>query len=636
MEINGGFVPSLIECKAMVDAQAILSRAQLLMGPARSEMEISLHGPMSRAWEYLESLRTGMPNRFIDCDGHKFSTIKAFFELEDTDVEDKFCVTGNHSLDTHGSALCQCTILNECGCAIDLDETSVCEHCDRCEACCDAHEGCFTCHECSNRMGVFEACGVESCSSCQGCCEDHYTCRHCENRTTNSCSNCECCDSCCNCSFCDVCERSFRSDDFCGDCSNCENCCMCNDEDDGCGDRRKRFVEFSSYGLAFIDAGRKEFKINPLRRHISCEIEVDHAELPNNNQGLRAALAKWKDSVVKDGSLHGAQAHEVNTQPTNGDAFLNHIQEICDGYKAVEASASGDCGLHVHVDTRDFAFYDVRRLILTYTKVEQALFELCNALRLNQHYSQICGQNYTNMSADPQLFKRQILGSFYQYGSLEGQKLLPKRGGNRHVFSQKREKYVDIRYRALNVHSHFYRKSIEFRHHEGTVDAKEIINWSLTVANVVQSSHVLSEAKINNLSNNPRKALRQITPVNLHEYFYTKWISWDACYSGRWEEITTGMFASPLPTEEPAPVHRSKKSMSGKKRCKVNNCQDCVEEEIYRNRVLARRSTRSMYTMDTPVVANIDDPLSGCDCLECNRMRDREIATENLATPDRF
>jgi hypothetical protein len=36
-----------------------------------------------------------------------------------------------------------------------------------------------------------------------------------------------------------------------------------------------------------------------------------------------------------------------------------------------------------------------------------------------------------------------------------------------------------IRYRGLNLHSWFYQGTLEFRHHEGSTDWEEIVNWAM-------------------------------------------------------------------------------------------------------------------------------------------------------------
>ena len=41
----------------------------------------------------------------------------------------------------------------------------------------------------------------------------------------------------------------------------------------------------------------------------------------------------------------------------------------------------------------------------------------------------------------------------------------------------KKDKWNDTRYNAINLHSHFYRGTIEFRHHQGALNHIKIINW---------------------------------------------------------------------------------------------------------------------------------------------------------------
>jgi hypothetical protein len=281
--------------------------------------------------------------------------------------------------------------------------------------------------------------------------------------------------------------------------------------------KAKQHPAFVEPRLAFHDSTRLQFKTNTLKRHLSVEIEVD--QVGNASDGAKLKSAVFGDAVTADGSLHGGFAHEVNTMPRNGDQFLKHIKEITDGYAELAAACSIDCGLHVHVNCSDLNFYDLRRVILLYAKVERALFELCADTRLHSQYSMPCGTEYRNMSPDPAIFRRQLLGTFYG----DDNKLLPKKG-QRDVPDAKRDKHhTNKRYRALNVHSYFMRKTLEFRHHEGSVDYNEITNWAMICGHVIDSAVRLAEAKITALPTNPFTALMAVLPENLQAHCRGKW-----------------------------------------------------------------------------------------------------------------
>lgn len=275
--------------------------------------------------------------------------------------------------------------------------------------------------------------------------------------------------------------------------------------------------------MKFWDADKDQFKVNTLKRHLSVEIEVDKVSSGSDGTKLRAATKKWQDTVVTDGSIHGENAHETCTSPSSGDLFVNHINDLAEAYKDLSASCSDACGLHVHVNCSDLKFYDLRKVILLYSRIEQALFELCAKRRVNARFSRVCGKNYANMSPDPDAFKRQLLGKFYLEGREKSLPARPDKKTGNLVTKGKATKYITARYRALNLHSFFLRKTIEFRHHQGSVDANTIINWATICGHVIESANKLSEAEIRALPEDSRKALLAILPDHLVQYAKSVW-----------------------------------------------------------------------------------------------------------------
>lgn len=256
-------------------------------------------------------------------------------------------------------------------------------------------------------------------------------------------------------------------------------------------------------------------------------MEVDRCGTNVMPKKLNAAIVKWKDSVVEDGSLSGPFAHEVNTMPTNGDRFLEHVKDLCDGYAELKATAGPDCGMHVHVNCKDLTFYDMRKVLMLYHKVERALFELCRSRRLNGDYSRVCGFNYINMSTHPSTFKRQLLSTLYVSGTALMDRRPDESTGEkvREAKSSKSDglREYQMRYRALNIHSFFHRGSIEFRHHEGTTDYNEAINWALICGHVIDAAQKLSEAKLAVLPTDSFEALLAVLPERFHDFCKGKW-----------------------------------------------------------------------------------------------------------------
>lgn len=196
-------------------------------------------------------------------------------------------------------------------------------------------------------------------------------------------------------------------------------------------------------------------------------------------------------SVVEDGSLPST-GYELNTVPCAGDHYLKHITELGDRLTRVGAHVTAVCGLHVHIDASDYTFYDMRRLVMLYAKLEPAMFAMMPASRRDSNYCFPCGERY-------------VKGLSNEHRSKEAKALLidnvyAATGSTYHgsAFKQVRNtKWGSARYSALNIHSWVYRGTIEFRLHTGTVNPTKIIAWGMLCASILDAAMRMTEAEIN-------------------------------------------------------------------------------------------------------------------------------------------
>jgi hypothetical protein len=75
-------------------------------------------------------------------------------------------------------------------------------------------------------------------------------------------------------------------------------------------------------------------------------------------------------------------------------------------------------------------------------------------------------------------------------------RLLYRNKVKRAIANAKKDKHGGIRYNALNLHSHFFRRSVEFRHHHGTKGPVTIYNWALICGWLVENAYRMSEKQI--------------------------------------------------------------------------------------------------------------------------------------------
>lgn len=327
-----------------------------------------------------------------------------------------------------------------------------------------------------------EGLACTNCSACEKCCEC-VECGACS-RNRNSdffCSSCEyCTEGCCECAFCNSCESQISSSSFCYDCENCHDCCSCEDG--------RPNVKFINNPVHFHKCSKVNHKTNPSRRFIAAEIEI--AKIGPNNS-VTDVMRKWQGCIVHDGSLPSS-GFEINTAPANGDLFIKQINEIGAELKRGEAEITDDCGLHVHIDARDLKYYELRRLIKTYSTIESALFGMVPSSRKESHYCMPCGRKYMQEIVDlgkapyKKVRKDVIRGTYLSENTKD----------------QRTDKYAPARYNALNIHSWFYRGTIECRLFNGTANPEKIANWGMLWAMILDYVVKASDDQVDGMVNN--------------------------------------------------------------------------------------------------------------------------------------
>ena len=89
--------------------------------------------------------------------------------------------------------------------------------------------------------------------------------------------------------------------------------------------------------------------------------------------------------------------------------------------------------------------------------------------------------------------------------------------------AMKKEKYRDVRYYALNLHSYFLRGTVEFRHHGQSVDFYELSNWGMVCQQLVTSAYRTTQRQIEALPRNSWRSLLALMPERLHQYIINAW-----------------------------------------------------------------------------------------------------------------
>jgi len=208
---------------------------------------------------------------------------------------------------------------------------------------------------------------------------------------------------------------------------------------------------------------------------------------------------------------------EINTAPASGDLYVQQIAQICDAIKQQKGKIDTRCGLHVHVDASNFDYYDMRKLMLFYAKIENALFSMVARDRRNSHFCAPCGDRLVRdieRHRSPKDNRKKVIENVY------GQEVS--------VTRIRHEKRHAARYSALNLHSVLYRGTVECRMHHGTINKTHITNWGILWASILDFVYNNTEKEIKALDKDGMTLLQEISPSKeVKEWIAerTKWFS---------------------------------------------------------------------------------------------------------------
>lgn len=200
---------------------------------------------------------------------------------------------------------------------------------------------------------------------------------------------------------------------------------------------------------------------------VGIEIEVEKQTIPAN-------CLLWK--AVEDGSLKDAGKEYVSV-PIKDEFVIYAIEE----YDRIilkmnpKTEFSHRCSIHVHINASKLTVGQLRALIATYLSTESLFFALVGPDRVGNSYC------YPLSDIAPQWthFQPEFLSEHYKYA-------------------------------ALNPHHLRDFGTLEFRHHGGTKDKKELLNWIETILQLYRFVE----------SKNPMEVEEQIKQLNtVSNYF---------------------------------------------------------------------------------------------------------------------
>ena len=354
-----------------------------------------------------------------------------------------------------------------------------------CEGCWD--EGIGYCESCSEAVRSNDLQEIKEKRYCQKCADDKFRmCNNCNEYVSASLavySEIREADYCQNCAgdaltYCTSCEYELDNDscchDDCGDpyCDSCWDDRNAEDEEDD---------ESSDY-IQHHELSGTSFKRCTSQRKFGVEIEAclesegsDH--LPTDQVG------KW--SSQHDGSL-GDGGREYASPILQGDEGFQEIERLTTKMKSWGYLIRQCCGLHVHIDGRDLGFDDIRKLLKIVLTYEPVIYAMLPEGRYTGTYS-------VPITKIPKSrFRRKVK---------DENDLKSVWYGPREVNVNLKSKYHHSRYYGVNIHSWFFRRSVEFRYHSGTLNPIKITNFIKICQALVDKAHAIKSAKVRKFEN---------------------------------------------------------------------------------------------------------------------------------------
>lgn len=250
----------------------------------------------------------------------------------------------------------------------------------------------------------------------------------------------------------------------------------------------------------------KTFVKNPKISYCGVEIECLNDE-NDKNCFIRKELKQFRFSQGTDYSLSGGGV-EFRSVPMNGDLLFDSIEAFGKALNKKSYKVDSSCGLHVHLEVEQQLAL-LKKIYLFYLRFEDLFFDMLPKSRRSKGYCKRF-RSYYNDSTD-EIMGVKTLDAFKE---MLYETSCHQRYTRRHGY--------DKRYCWANLHSIFYRGTLEIRSHSGTINPSKIINWIMIHQEVLEFLKEKSIIEIGTMKVT-KKAFLDIFPRPLQNYIKRRW-----------------------------------------------------------------------------------------------------------------
>lgn len=154
--------------------------------------------------------------------------------------------------------------------------------------------------------------------------------------------------------------------------------------------------------------------------------------------------------IVLDASIQGERPAEIVSPILYGKSGLESLKKVCEVLELTNAKVNKSCGLHIHLDAKNFTINQWRNLIINYARLEHVIDSFMAPSRR--------GNN--NCFCRSLVLMPRLETTILHCNSI-----------------QEITSYFSTRYMKINVEAFSRHKTVEFRQHQGTTDFRKISMW---------------------------------------------------------------------------------------------------------------------------------------------------------------
>jgi Putative amidoligase enzyme len=238
---------------------------------------------------------------------------------------------------------------------------------------------------------------------------------------------------------------------------------------------RDRKLFYDNYKLKFFTDDSDSYA------HVGIEIETE--------SGLylkKGEITDRVNAIKSDGSI-SSWGMELLTQPSSGKELIKTIDDIYGKLKSLGWTGSYATGMHNHVDFRNPKPNEVKKMFLLGYLFEPFIQSKIPKERRGGRYSGSIRQLFS-YDEILRIASKDVDKLFY---SAETLGMNAKGLGNKRVFGgdlsgRKANHGNGLRYLGLNLHSIFFRGTVEFRYPHTVIDEKHAKSFALLFASLVE------------------------------------------------------------------------------------------------------------------------------------------------------